>query len=152
MHNYEGTFGVVISDGIWYIVNSIKSSYQSEMYSMLAGIMTLCQIHKKYQINNTNSRMLYLYSDNKTLIQKVNNRRKVRLTVNQHGDSDVDLELQLLYELKELEKNNFNIIVKFVQSHQELKRVKSALSHAESMNVTDDKLTKEARTYKTVSQ
>ena len=112
VHNYEGTFGVIISDGSspivstngkLYIVDFFESSYRSEMYSMLAGIMTLNNINKHYNIDTTSTRKLYLHSDNKALIKKINNRRKVRRTVNQHCDSDVDLELQLLYEIHELE-------------------------------------------------
>ena len=161
VHNYEGNFGVIISDGSspiastngkLYSVDFFESSFRSEMYSMLAGIMSLRQIHKTYNIHNANPRKLYLYSDNKPLIKKVNNRIKIRRTVNQHRDSDVDLELQLLHELAEVEKLNFTITISFVRSHQELKKSKSALFHEETMNVLADRLTKEARAYKTISK
>jgi hypothetical protein len=58
--NYEGTFGVIISDGSLpiasnngklYSVDFVESSFRSEMYSMLAGILSLVYINKKYPIN-----------------------------------------------------------------------------------------------------
>ena len=93
VHNYEGIFGVMISDGLspiasnkgkLYSVDFFETSYRSEMYSMLAGIMSLHYLHKQYHFNTKNSQRLHLFSDNKTLVHKVNNRRKVKRTVNQH--------------------------------------------------------------------
>ena len=64
----------------------------------------------------------------------------------------MDLELQLLYELAELEKYNYDISISFVRSHQELKKVKSQLSHEELMNVNADTLTKEAPKHKRITK
>jgi hypothetical protein len=70
------------------------------------------------------------------------------MTTNQHRDSDVDLELQLVYELQKLLSQNIKIKVEFVRSHQELKTVKSDLSHLEQLNIASDKLTKTAMKFK----
>jgi hypothetical protein len=86
-----------------------------------------------------------MVSDCKTLVNKVNNRLRNRRTTNQHRDSDVDLELQLLYELQSLNTKNTTISITHVRSHQELKKVKSALSPAEFLNTIADNLTKTAR-------
>jgi hypothetical protein len=83
--------------------------------------------------------------------QRTTNRRKLRRTVNQHRDSDVDLELQLLHEIKMLEEEGFTFIVQLVKGHQELVKQRSALSHAELMNVLADNLTKQARQAKSES-
>jgi hypothetical protein len=49
VHNYEGTFGVVLSDGIssfaqnsgkFYSVDFCASSYRSELYAMLAEVLS----------------------------------------------------------------------------------------------------------------
>lgn len=161
VYNYEGTYGLVTSDGQapiasnngkLYSVDFFETSFRSEMYSMLAGIISLVHINKQYNIESAEPRYLHLYSDNKTLIKKLNKREKVRRTVIQHRDSDVDLELQLLHELRQLEDSNYIISMKHVKSHQELIKSKAELSHEETMNVLADKLTKDARKYKSVSK
>jgi hypothetical protein len=49
VHNYEGTFGIAISDGTsllatnngkFYSVDFCESSYRSELYAMLSGVLT----------------------------------------------------------------------------------------------------------------
>jgi hypothetical protein len=92
-----------------------------------------------------------MVSDYKTLINKVSNRLKSRRTTNQHWDSDVDQELQLLYELQNLISRNMTISITHVRSHQELKKVKSTLSHAEFLNTTADNLTKVARKFRRIT-
>ena len=154
---YDGTFGVIISDGInpiannhgkLYSVEFFESSYLSELYGMLAGILCFNKLRQVYQDSTSSlKRNLFLYSDNKTLIKKITSRRKLRRTVNQHRDSDVDLELQLLYEINKLE-DEFNIIINQVRGHQELKKLRSELSHAELMNVLADDLSRKARKLK----
>jgi hypothetical protein len=89
-----------------------------------------------------------MVSDCKTLVNKVNNRLHNRRTTNQHRDSDVDLELQLLYEFQHPMSNNMIILISHVRSCQELKKAKSFFSHAECMNIMADKLTKAARKYR----
>jgi hypothetical protein len=89
-----------------------------------------------------------MVSDCKTLVHKINNRLKNRRTTNQHRDSDVDLELQLLHELQNLISRKMTLCITHVHSHQELKNVKSALSHTEFLNTFADTLTKAARKFR----
>jgi hypothetical protein len=57
VHNYEGTFGLTISDGVrlfannkgkLYSVDFFESSFRSEIYAMLAGLLTLEAICKEF--------------------------------------------------------------------------------------------------------
>jgi hypothetical protein len=157
VYNHEGTFGIVISDGNaplahnngkFYSVDFCESSFRSELYAMLAGILTFQSLCIHYKALPTAKITINMVSDCKTLVNKVNKRLNNRRTTNQHRDSDVDLELQLLHELQNLISNNMIISISHVRSHQELKKAKSILSHAESMNIMADKLTKTARKYR----
>jgi hypothetical protein len=107
-YNHEGTFGMVISDGNallahnngkFYSVDFCESSFRSELYAMLAGILTLKSLCIHYKALHTAKITIKMVSDCKTLINNINNRLHNRRTTNQHRDSDVDLELQLLHEL-----------------------------------------------------
>jgi ribonuclease HI len=157
VYNYEGTFGVVISDGTYpliknygklYSIDFCESSYRSELYAMLAGIITLQAVSKEYGALSGNNTAVHLVSDNKTLVKKIKNRLQNKRTTNQHRDSDVDLELQLMHEISILQSTNLQIHISFVRSHQELCKLKSELSHVESLNVLADSLTKTARNLK----
>jgi hypothetical protein len=58
-----------------------------------------------------------IYCDNKSLINRINNRCNVRMTVNQHRDAEVDLELQVLNEIEPLEKQNTMVRMNYVKGH-----------------------------------
>jgi hypothetical protein len=115
---------------------------------MLSGVLTFKSICTQSNTLQRAKIKLQLISDCKTLVNKVNNILRNRRTTNQHRDSDVDLELQLLYELQSLISNNTTISITHVRSHQELKKVQSALSHAEFLNSIADNLTKTARVHR----
>ena len=107
--DHRGTYGVVLSDGInafatnkgkMYSVNYLESPFRSEMYALLAGIISFQSIIDTAS-NSTSS--LTLYSDNKKLIERLCQRRTRGRTVNQYRGSNVDLELQILDEIRKLE-------------------------------------------------
>jgi ribonuclease HI len=152
VHNYEGTYGIILSDGVspfaqnhgkFHIVDFCESSYRSELYAMLSGILSFKSLCKLAEVLPSAKVTLKLVSDSRTLVNKVNNRLKNQRTTNQHRDSDVDLELQLVYELETIISNNHNISIGFVRSHQELKKAKSELSHIEQLNILTENQTKE---------
>jgi hypothetical protein len=60
--------------------------------------------------------------------------------------------MQLVYELQQLISENHQISITFVRSHQELKKVRSDLSHIELLNIMADNLTKAARKTKRVAK
>jgi hypothetical protein len=66
------------------------------------------------------------------------------MTVNQHREADVDLELQVLHEIKRLEKENFNVQVHYVKGHKQKTR-DQFITTAEHMHNYADRLCKEAR-------
>jgi hypothetical protein len=105
VYNYEVTYGVVISDGNnplmknygkLYSLDFCESSYRSESYAMLAGIITLQAVSKEYGELSGDNIAVHLVSDNKLLVRKINNRLKNKRTTNQHRDSDVDLRTREL--------------------------------------------------------
>jgi ribonuclease HI len=144
----DGNTPLANNNGKFYSVDFCESSFRSELYAMLAGILTFKSLCLHYKALPTATITIKMVSDCKTLVHKINNRLNDRRTTNQHRDSDVDLELQLLYELQQLISNNKSISISHVRSHQELNKTKSVLSHAESMNIRADTLTKAARKYR----
>jgi ribonuclease HI len=161
VYNYEGTFGVILSDGSstfaqnhgkFYSVDFCESSYRSELFAMLSGILSFKTLFPNTETWRHSSITLKLLSDSRILVNKINNRLKNRRTTNQHRDSDVDLELQLIHELELLISGNIQISITFVRSHQELKKVKSALNHSEVLNIMADELTRSARKIKRVGK
>jgi hypothetical protein len=118
VHNYDGTFGQVISDrvrqlvhnkGKLYTVDFFESSFRSVIYAMSAGLHTLEAICQEIGEISGNRRCIKLFSDNNRVIQRMHNRRRNKRTVNQHRDSDVDLEIQLLHEIKKWKKIIYSI-------------------------------------------
>jgi hypothetical protein len=100
VYNYEGTFGVVVSDasnplvknyGKMYSLDFDESSYRSELYAMLAGVLTLQATSDEYGELSGDNITVHLISNNKALVRKINNRLKNKRKTNQHRDSDVDL-------------------------------------------------------------
>jgi hypothetical protein len=128
--------------------NFHESSYRSELYAMLAGFLSFKSLSESIGMMPGVKIILTLISDNRPLVNKIYKRLQSKRTTNQHRDSDVDLELQLIYELETWTSDNHQISIGFVRSHQELKKVKSELSHIELLNITADNLTKLARKYK----
>jgi ribonuclease HI len=120
---------------------------------MLSGVLSIEYLCNVSNLNSTAKLTLKLISDSRILVNKINNRLKNRQTTNQHRDSDVDLEIQLLHEIETLISDNQQISIGFVRSHQELKKLKSELSHTELMNVmADASLTRSARKFKRTRQ
>ena len=67
------------------------------------------------------------------------------MTVNQHRGPDADLEIQVLYEIKQLLNKMNTISCRYVRGHQELKKNKTDLKHEEQLNIMADQHTKQAR-------
>jgi hypothetical protein len=113
VYNYERTFGVIIYNGISsiaqnngkiYSVDFCESSYRSELFAMLAGVLSFKLLCSYTERQSGDKITVKIVSDCRTLVNKINNRMKNRRTTNQHRDSDLDLELQLVYELKNSRK------------------------------------------------
>ena len=146
------TYGGVITNGEHKIVDfngkiffnpNTSSSFRSESYGMLSGIVTLEAIVDYYEID-ISKKKISLVSDCKPLIQRINQRSRRHMSTNQHIDSDVDIELQILFELKKL-RIIHDVKVYHVKGHQDSIKSSSKLSHDELMNIHANKLCKEAR-------
>jgi hypothetical protein len=119
---------------------------------MLAGILSFKSLCELADVRSTTKITLKLVSDSRTWVNKINQRLNNRRTTNQHRDSDVNLELQLVHEFEKLISDNHQLTITFVRSHQELKKRKSDLSHIELLNVQADDLTRAARKFKRIAQ
>jgi hypothetical protein len=93
---------VATNHGKLYSPEFYESSYRSELFSVLAGMVTLCAIIGR-GIKIKQQSLINIYCDNKLIIKRIRERCTIRRTVNQHRDAEVDLELQVLHEIKMLE-------------------------------------------------
>jgi ribonuclease HI len=128
VHDYNSNFGMVIAvtskivatnKGKIYSVAFHESSYRSEMLEVLATIVSLQYIIKKHKMEVANNKHLKFYCDNSSVIKLLDDRQDMRHTVNQHRYPDVDIELQILYELRQLHKSNCITTFKHVKGHQD---------------------------------
>jgi ribonuclease HI len=54
------------------------------------------------KIDSTKISTIELYTDNKSVIKRLNLRRQLKRTVNQRKDADYNIEQQILQEIKQL--------------------------------------------------
>jgi hypothetical protein len=111
VYQYEGNYGLVIADhytilvsnmGKIYSIDFYESSHRSEMYGVMASLVTIKHLLISLSISLPQGKEFHMYYDNISVVNKINFRRKLRCTVNQHRYPDVEIELQLLYKLKDL--------------------------------------------------
>jgi hypothetical protein len=78
-----GNFGVVVSDGTQALATNYGTLYshplmesptRAELYSMLAGIITLAAISSHFNLSTRSHRTITIYSDNFPMIQRVYRR------------------------------------------------------------------------------
>jgi ribonuclease HI len=133
VHNYQGNFGVVIAYkgtplsvnyGKLYSIEFYKSSYRSELYGILAGLTTLNYLITALQLQLPARKNLFLYCDNKLVVNKISSRQVLRQTVNQHHHPDVDIEMQVIHEISALESKECYVTIQHVKGHQDTKNQK----------------------------
>jgi ribonuclease HI len=127
VHDYNGMFGVVIhQDGNIIATNHCKlyvpelyeSSYRSEIYAMLAGLVTLRSV---IDILGEDTRMnkVTIQTDNKSLLKRPKKtRREFKMTANDYRNADIDIVLQLLEEFKSLEEKTSQVTMTYIKGHQ----------------------------------
>jgi ribonuclease HI len=154
VYNYQGNFGVImackghplmINYGKLYSIEFYESSFRSELYGVLAGLVTFNYICKELQVVVPEGKEVNLFCDNKSVVNKISSRQELRRTVNQHRHPDVDIEMQVLHEVSLLEKEHLNFTIQHVQGHQDTTKLKRSLTMEEHLNVEADKLTHKAR-------
>jgi hypothetical protein len=120
VYESQGTFGVVISDkaspvsinyGKLYSPNLYKSSYRSKAYGVLARLQTLKKSLQIHDIKLSKGKIIILFCDNKSLVKRINECRCTSITVNQHCYADINLEMQLIQEIKDMTSNDCHISV-----------------------------------------
>jgi hypothetical protein len=151
VHQSQGTFGVVTSDkatpiivnyGKLYSADLYKSSYRLEVYG---GIQTLQNSLKAHNIILPKGKTILIFCDNKSLVKRINERCKTRITVNQHGYADIDLELQISHEIKNLARDNHIISITHVRSSKRKKVDVNVLPAEKQMNLLADQWCKHAQ-------
>jgi ribonuclease HI len=111
---------------------------------MLAAIVSFQHIPETYKITIPREKWVNFYCDNKSVVWLVNTRIDSRRTTNQHQYPDIDIEQQLLYELKELNKKVSLIEILHVKGHQDTEKQQN-LTIEEILNMEVDDLTHAAR-------
>jgi hypothetical protein len=153
VHDYNSNFGMVIAlksmtlatnKGKIYSITFHESSYRSEMFRLLASIVSLHYIIKTYHMTVSTNKILNFYCDKKSVIKLVNARQELQRKVNQFRYPDVDIEVQLLHEIQHLHNMNFITRFEHVKGHQDTKK-RTALTTIEALNVEADELTHAAR-------
>jgi hypothetical protein len=153
VHNYQSNFGLVIASqsqvvatnkGKIYSIEFHKSSYRSELYGVLAAAVSMPHIIDTHKITIRRQKELFFYCHSKSVVKTINSGLEIWRTVNQHRYPDVDIEQQLIYELKILEDKNCIITIQHVKGPQD-NNTKRKLKTEESLNIEADKLTHEAR-------
>jgi ribonuclease HI len=133
VHNYQSNYGVVIAQGAQQLARAMgkiysitfhESSYIAELYGLLAGTVIIQHIIQKYSIKLPISKKLDFYCDNKSAITIITERLKLRRTVNQHRGPELDIEQQLVFELKQLMNKKCIINICHVKGHQDDKKGK----------------------------
>jgi ribonuclease HI len=153
VHDYNSNYGVVIASksnivatnkGKIYSVPFHESSYRSEMFGMLAATVSLHNIIEHNKLTMAPNKQLYFYCDNKSVVKLTNSRLETRRTVNQHRYPDVDIEQQLIYELRQLQEKGCMVIIRHVKGHQDTADNRN-MTIEETLNVEADELTHVAR-------
>jgi hypothetical protein len=123
VYESKATFRVVISNGKQALVTNYGTLYcfphyesptRSELYAILAGLVILSAVAKQLNIQQTAHRMISLYKDNQRMISRIYRRNKMKRTVNQHKDPDLDLEIQIIAELEELKSRGNTVQLYFM--------------------------------------
>jgi hypothetical protein len=110
--DYNGTYGVVIhykgdiiamNLGKLYGPDLYESSYRPEIYALLTGLVMFRKLLTIIECNKSLTKIA-INMDNKSLLTRINSHREFRMTVNDYRNADVDIELQVLEEIRWIEK------------------------------------------------
>jgi hypothetical protein len=156
VHKGNGTFGVIVSNkanpvvlnhGKLYSPKLYESSYRSEASGVLAGIITLQHPLEALNIQLPKGKTIIIHCDNKSVIKRIEERRKKRITVNQHNCTDIDIELQIIEEIKALQEKEIMVTIKHVQRYKK-RNSTTELSVEKQMHKMADELCKQAREHR----
>jgi hypothetical protein len=161
VYNCQSNFGAVIAAslsplahtyGKIYSIDFYESSYWSELYGMLAGVVMLQHILQTESLTLLEEKKIQIYCDNRSVVNKINERMKYCRTVNQHRHPDTDIEIQLIHQLQLLKEQKSKIKIEHVNGHQDNNPLQRTLRTEEHLNIYADDLTHKSRVLPTVSK
>lgn len=146
LENGTGSFGAVVADADTIYATVLGSapgaadlhcSFRSEMYGLLAACSLLNEITTFYCLTGTqNSTKINFFLDSQSTIDRVTSHRWQPIPLKSMMSADMDIELQVLTELKELEDKGYKIPpFHHVKAHQDKKKQYSELSREAQLNV-----------------
>lgn len=153
-HNLEkgtGCFGAVIGDDngtVARISGSVPgrpdliSSFRAEMYGILAVYSLLNEVTSFYKLTHQiRSTSVQTFVDSKSAIARITKHRESSVPLGHMMSTDMDIELQILQEIKDLEMRGYRFRpIKHVKSHQDDHSPFHQLSREAQLNVLADRL------------
>jgi hypothetical protein len=125
----KGSYGVVIGtedkkeigtvEGIVKGSPASITSFRCEAYGMLTTFVFIKRLCQFYRIKG-NNRPIQYYCDGQSLLTRISSNRYKRMRNKDLIREDLDLELQILSEIKTLEGLGFEVTINFIRGHQEL--------------------------------
>jgi hypothetical protein len=151
-HN-TGAFGISISNGSSIVAYNkgrlipndfYQSSFRSEMYGILAGPTSMQILYEFYHIDPSHIKTIEINCDNQKVIQRIQARRKLKCTTNQHCLVEIVTKVQILDIINDLQIHS-HLGFKYVPGHQERTTTPGELSLAAKLNIQAHRLCIEAR-------
>jgi hypothetical protein len=124
---------------------SLHSSFRAEEYGTLSALVILKNLIKFHAIKVAHGKTLRFFCDNIGVINRTKRHTVDRMTVKEYYAADVDVELQILNEIRELSDLGVETILAHVKGHQDGKTGKpkkdpKSYSREAQLNILADKL------------
>ncbi len=120
---------IAVANGKTPDAPEIHSSYQSEAYGLLAGLMLLTGLKASNHLLAEVANTIEVYCDNKTLVNKMNHHQIHKMTLK---------ELQLVHQFRQIQLSNIHVILHHIKGHQDRHQRIELLSRPAQMNVEAD--------------
>jgi hypothetical protein len=123
--SYGMVLGTITKEQIATVTGIVKgspttiTSFRCEAYGMLASFVFLRHLCLYFKIKG-NNRCIQYHCDGYSLLQRISANRYKRMRNKDLLKDDLDLELQILAEIRRLETMGFRITINFVRGHQKL--------------------------------
>jgi hypothetical protein len=147
-----GTFGVILQqddNAVMRMSGKVPGTehlftpYRSEAYSLLAALVLIRNILAFYHIQVPTIKQVQIYSDNISLIRRVEEQDQIINKVGYYNSPDIDVELQIRQEIQKLRYHQVEILLLYVKGHQD-QDPGHKLNIAASLNVEADHLARSA--------
>jgi hypothetical protein len=122
----------------------LNSSFRCEAYGMLAGLCLLKHVQLYLEHVPHQNRKLAIFCDNLSLVRRLNHDRENPMVLGAYNSPDIDVELQLLFEMKDVTNRGYKIHMEHLKGHQDTTTPINQLSKEARLNVRADLLATEA--------